>query len=294
MRRSMLIAGVVGLLALAALIAALYVADRGGEPAEENVEQPMERTSPTAVSGPNGAAEPSEPAPPKPNDQQSQDETPPSETQTTAAAPTKAGVEAAQAYDRTGQVGERPADWKEDYSHWDTAKEIGVPLETIGIPQPNDHISYMFQPAEAARQRIQSLTDEKFRAADDGLLTHDETSGYIRLEFDEGEEIVYVAPSFIDRFNAIEAELDGIYEENMTPVKGSSDLDIALGYANPEESFQILYYRRPSDGVLVREVTLADGAALKFTAAPAADLSGLEADEVESLKGVWEEFASER
>ena len=197
----------------------------------------------------------------------------------------------ARKYDADGQVGKPPEGWKEDYSHWDSNWDE---LTKVGVPQKNvGNTAYAYQPTEEDRLRKQELVREEEKAAADGLLSNEPKDGYIRLKFEENDT-VYIAPSFIDRFNEIATEHEAIHERSMRPIKDAGAHTTNLVGSEPPSGFKIYYYRKPPNGLLIREVTLPNGKRMEFTAASSPDFSNFTEQEVEMMKSDWEKFLEKR
>ena len=195
-------------------------------------------------------------------------------------------ISPAMLYDFTGGVGEPPADWKEDYSHWDS--NYGDELVKIGIVQRQEGIARTYRPTEAALRRESELEEEMLKALEDGLVSREPKGDYIRHEID-AERIVYVAPNFFERYNALLEEMVAINEQHMHPVPRTSYFSTSImGTIKFDSGLQITYYRRKGDGSLVRSVDLPNGGAKKYVLAGSEpDLSGFSEEEIEMIKEMW-------
>ncbi len=195
-------------------------------------------------------------------------------------------VQAAIDYDRKGQIGEPPEGWREDYSHWDLRSHAND-LEEIGLVKGTGGSSYIYQPTEEARQRMDEIQREIVKAREEGLLTQEAKSGYVRRVL-YGETAVYAAPDFIEHYDALLREMKQINEQNMQETSGGGAFIIfPESSTSPEYSkVKIRYYRR-EDGSLMREVTLPSGEMTTFVAGPPPDLSGYSEAATEFMKYHW-------
>ncbi|MDE0022468.1 MAG: hypothetical protein OXT69_13955 [Candidatus Poribacteria bacterium] len=189
-------------------------------------------------------------------------------------------------YDVAGGVGEPPEDWREDYSHWDS--HYGDDLMEVGIVQREEGFGKIYRPTEAARRRVSELEEEMLKAVEDGLLSREPKGDYIRQEIDEGK-VVYVAPNFVERYNALLEEHVAINEQNMHTVPSTSySGSSSMGTIKFDSGLQITYYRRKSDGSLVRSVDLPSGGTKEYVLADSEpDLSGFSEEEIEMMKESW-------
>ena len=202
---------------------------------------------------------------------------------------------AAQAYDSNGQVGDPPEGWKSDYSHWDSYAflidpETGpIPIDKVGIAERSvGGTGRSYRPTEEARQRMEAIEKERQDAIEKGLMIGEPKDGYVRREFDEGTDVVYVAESFIDRFDALTAEYLAIHESSMQETTGRSFGGVNdMGY-NSRKGFKVQYYRE-ADGTLMRRVNLASGEVKRFVVSPPPDLEamGYSPEEIEATKDQW-------
>ncbi len=200
---------------------------------------------------------------------------------------------AAQAYDDNGQVGDPPEGWKPDYSHWDSrtflSNETGpIPIDKVGIAERSEGgTGRSYQPTEEARQRREAIEKELQNATDKGLMIVEPKDEYVRREFDEGTDVVYVAKSFIDRFDALTAEDLAIYESSMQETTGGTFGGVNdMGYSR--NGFEVQYYRE-ADGTLMRRVNLASGEVMRFVVSPPPDLEamGYSPEEIEATMRIW-------
>ena len=193
---------------------------------------------------------------------------------------------AAREYDVAGGVGEPPEGWKEDYSHWDS--HPGDDLVKVGMMEREEGSGRTYRPTEAALQRLSQIEKELLKAAEDGLFSKEPKGDYIRQEIDEGK-IVYVAPNFVERYNALLEEDDAIHEQNTHTVSRTGYFATpSMGTMKFDSGLQITYYRRKSDGSLVRSVDLPSGETKKYVFADSKpDLSGFSEKEIEMMKESW-------
>ena len=210
--------------------------------------------------------------------------------ETEATAPTelsqKSSISLACKYDAAGGVGEPPEGWKEDYSHWDS--HLGDDLMEVGMIEREEGFGRTYRPTEAARQRVSEIEEELLKAAEDGLLSREPKGDYIRQEIDEGK-IVYIAPNFVERYNALSEEDDVIHEQNTHTVPRTGYFATpSMGTTKFDSGLQITYYRRKGDGSLVRSVDLPSGGAKKYVLADSEpDLSGFSEEEIKMIKDMW-------
>ena len=195
------------------------------------------------------------------------------------------GAEARE-YDRHGQVGEPPEGWKADYLHWDLRKNPSD-LERIGLVNGTGGPSYIYKPTEEARLRMSEIQREITKAREEGLLTQEAKSGYVRRVL-YGETAVYAAPDFIEHYDALLREMKQINEQNMQETSdGGAFIIFPESSTSAEYSkVKIRYYRR-EDGSLMREATLPSGEMKTFVASPPPDLSGYSEAAIEFMKYHW-------
>ena len=196
---------------------------------------------------------------------------------------------AAREYDDNGQIGEPPEGWKPDYSHWDTW-HWHRPLEEVGIMKRiKGATALVYRPSEETRQRRKEIEDERNAAIEKGLIIGEPREGYVKRGFGEGDDVAYVARSFVGRFDAlllkdIFLNKGGMREEPTIAYRGGGP----LGYRTP--NFEIYYYRE-KDGSLTRKVFLnfKNGKSETFKVSPPPDLEalGFEPIDIEHHKGRW-------
>ncbi len=199
---------------------------------------------------------------------------------------------AAREYDKNGQVGEPPDGWKPDYSHWDTW-DWHRPVEKVDILERIEGATALvYRPSEESRQRSKEIDDEHLAAIENGLITGKPRKGYVKRVFDDGDDVAYVAASFVDRFDALVAEdmqlnKNAMREEPTIAYTGGG----SLGYNN--KIFEIYYYRE-KDGSLTRKVFLnfKKGKSEKFKVSPPPDLEalGFEPIDIEHQKNRWKAY----
>ncbi len=197
-------------------------------------------------------------------------------------------IQAAIEYDRKGQIGDPPEGWRKDYSHWDIQyPNTSSDLEKIGLVEETGGPSYIFQPTEEARQRMGEIQREIAKAREEGLLTQEAKSGYVRRVL-YGEIAVYAAPDFIEHYDALLREMKQINVRHMqeTSVRGGFIISSGMS-TNPEYSKVAVRYYRRGDGSLMREVTLPSGEMKTFVAGPPPDLSRYSEEAIEFMKYHW-------
>lgn len=197
---------------------------------------------------------------------------------------------AAREYDDNGQIGEPPEGWKPDYSHWDTKAWGNPPLEEVGImKRVKGATALVYRPSEETRQRSEEIENERNAAIEKGLIIGEPREGYVKRGFGEGDDVAYVARSFVGRFDALLLEdillnKGGMREEPTIAYTGSG----SVGYMT--ENFEIFYYRE-KDGSLTRKVFLnfKNGKSETFKVSPPPDLEalGFEPIDIEHHKGRW-------
>ena len=197
-------------------------------------------------------------------------------------------VQAAIEYDRKGQIGEPPEGWRKDYSHWDLRYPNANDLEEIGLAREMGGTMYIYQPTEEARLRMGEIQREIAKAGEEGLLTQEAKSGYVRRVL-YGERAMYAAPDFIEHYDALLREMKQINEQNMQESSGGGAfLVLPETSTTPEYSKVAVRYYRRGDGSLMREVTLPSGEMKTFVAGPPPDLSRYSEAAIEFMKKNWE------
>ena len=198
---------------------------------------------------------------------------------------------AAREYDDNGQIGEPPEGWKPDYSHWDTT--IWIPLEKVGIINRVSGTALVYRPSEETRQRRKEIEDERNAAIEKGLIIGEPREGYVKRGFGEGDDVAYVARSFVGRFDALLLEDIFLNKGGMreTPAVGYTGGG-PISYRTPvTKNFELHYYRE-KDGSLTRKVILnfKNGKVEKFKVSPPPDLEalGFEPRDIEHQKKRWE------
>lgn len=196
-------------------------------------------------------------------------------------------IQAAIDYDRNGQIGEPPEGWREDYSHWDLRSNPSE-LERIGLVEILGGSSYMYQPTEEARLRMDEIRREMAKAWEEGLLTREAKSGYVR-RVSYGDSVMYAAPDFIEQYDTLLREMKQINVRHMQETSDEGAFFILPEKFTSREYSKvgIRYYRR-DDGSLMREVTLPSGEMETFVAGPPPDLSGYSEAAIEFMKQNWE------
>ena len=123
-----------------------------------------------------------------------------------------------------------------------------------------------------------------------GLASPVPIPGYVHRTPEEGKN-VYIAPGFLERYDALTQEIAAIDKRSM---KKSSELHsyksttfLSHFWPNDSPVFGIEYHRRSSDGSLMRVATLSDGKTRRWVAGPPPDLSGFSKEEVEIMKRDW-------
>ncbi|MDE0022469.1 MAG: hypothetical protein OXT69_13960 [Candidatus Poribacteria bacterium] len=268
-----------GLLALVAVVIYVSVVSNGGDTDTDDGRS----TALLDEAGQSSRIETAETSEPK-NDQNRQHE---AETQQNVDADESLSeIPPAILYDVAGGVGEPPEDWKEDYSHWDS--NFGDELVKVGMIEREEGIDIIYRPTEAARRRESELEEEMLKAAEDGLLSREPKGDYIRQEIEAGK-VVYVAPNFVDQYNALLEEYVAINEQHMHTVpKAGYSSTPSLGTIKFDSGLQIDYYRRKGDGSLVRSVDLPSGGTKEYVLADSEpDLSGFSDEEIEMIKKSW-------
>ena len=197
--------------------------------------------------------------------------------------------EAAREYDRNGQIGEPPEGWRTDYSHWDLQYSNTNDLEKIGlVDEGTGGTSFVFKPTEEARLRMTEIHWEIGKATEEGLLTQESKSGYVRREFLYSEMAVYAAPDFVEHLDALLKEMKQINEQHMQETSdGAGFMIFSEVFTSPEYSKVAVRYYRREDGSLMREVTLPSGEMKTFVAGPPPDLSGYSEAAIEYMKDIW-------
>ena len=189
-------------------------------------------------------------------------------------------------YDRNGQIGEPPEGWKEDYSHWDLRYNAND-LEAIGLVKGTGGIGYIFQPTEEARLRMSEIQREISKAAEEGLLTQESKSVYVRRVLEDGEMAVYAAPDYIEHYDALLKEMKQINVRHMQETSDRAFSMFSEMSTAPEYSKVAVRHYRRDDGSLMREVTLPSGEMKTFVAGPPPDLSRYSEEAIEYMKGHW-------
>ncbi len=188
-------------------------------------------------------------------------------------------------YDANGQIGDPPAGWKEDYSHWDS-ENWGMPLEKLGTLYPNGKVDYSVQPfklsAEGNRllmEELESIRQEKGEEAAKEFISDTPKTGLIRL----GDE-------YIDRgYMRVEVESGKtVYAAlSLFDVYGYRILGNRFRQFSSPNNFSVAYYRRHTDGALMRDIYMSDKGAKEFIAAPPPDMSQYTDAQIEALKRAW-------
>ena len=198
--------------------------------------------------------------------------------------------EAARQYDRAGQVGDPPASWKDDYAHWDSA-DMRIPLEQVGMYMQTDDPARTGAYSEEEERRRTRIFDAIIYYLREGALSYEPKENYVLVRQDERAPI-YAAPEYADLYRSLAAELQAI-DARLRPhimFTGSGSLQTRVGF-NYDGGIKVVYYRRPEDGALLRDVTLPNGERQVFTAGPAPDMSRFDAAEALGLKAAWSTFA---
>ncbi|MDE0021730.1 MAG: hypothetical protein OXT69_10170 [Candidatus Poribacteria bacterium] len=193
---------------------------------------------------------------------------------------------AARDYDASGQVGDPPAGWKEDYSHWDS-ENWGMPVEKLGMLYPDGKLDYSFFPIklsaegyEHLKKERESIRQEKGDEAAKEFISDEPKEGVIRIGDD-----------YFDGYRYTEAEL-----ENGKTVYVALYQDHIYGYRTfgnrfreftSPSGFSIVYIRRDPDGALLRQVGTPDDKWHEFIAAPPPDRSEYTAEQIEAMKNSW-------
>ena len=190
-------------------------------------------------------------------------------------------LEAAYAYDLKGGKGKPPAAWKSDYSHWDNSTAWIDPIEKVGILQRNPTTTLVNKRTEEDTKRMDEIGMELGNAVLKGLASPVQLPGYVHRTPEEGKN-AYIAPSFLERYDALTHEIAEIDKRSMQEQPGV-DYTGPPSFMYDSDFFKIEYYRR-SDGSLMREVTLSNGTTQRWVVAPPADLSDYSEEEIELMK----------
>ncbi len=193
---------------------------------------------------------------------------------------------AARDYDASGQVGDPPAGWKEDYSHWDS-ENWGMPIEKLGTLYPNGKIEYSAQPFKLSKEgnkllmeELEAIRQEKGEEAVKEFISDTPKTGAIRLD-DE----------YLDERRFTEVELENgetVYVAlSLYDIYGYRILGNRTRQFNSPNGFSIGYYRRHTDGALLRYIYMPDKGSKEFIAAPPPDMSKYTDAQIESLIRAW-------
>ena len=154
---------------------------------------------------------------------------------------------AARDYDASGQVGDPPAGWKEDYSHWDS-ENWGIPVEKLGTPYPDGEMNYDYRPVKLTREgqhRLDEIVEETRRtrgeAAAKALFSKEQKRG----------DVLMLGGDFIEAHYS-RAQLENrrrICRREYIRFHGTVYGNRARQFSSPN-NFSIAYYRRSSDGAL--------------------------------------------
>lgn len=279
----------VALLALLAVVVYVFVVSNGedsdeeGHPAllDETGQSPRIHSAETTMD-----ADKDKPTHESEISEESEIQEPAEESPTTGGSDLDA-LNAAWAYDLEGGKGKPPAAWKADYSHWDNSTAWIDPIEIVGLLQRHPITILVNRRTEEDTKRMDEIGKELGNAVLKGLASPVPLPDYVHRIPEDGKN-AYIAPSFLERYDALTQEIAEIDKRSMKEEPGFNYTGPASLLYDDSDFFKIEYYRRRSDGSLMREVTLSNGTAQRWVAAPPADLSDYSEEEIElMMKTDW-------
>ena len=187
--------------------------------------------------------------------------------------------------------------WKErltePYSFWDSINNVAK----VGILVRGYHKGKMaeveYRPSEEDRKRRETIQNELRGMETRGVVSSTPKDGFKQWTSEDGKETRYVVEENLSDFAALKKE-DKAIESRSTTTTIIDDyasvptVSIKTNVTIPlEDGTQLEYYRRRSDGSLMRQATLANGQVKRWVAGPPPDLSGFSAGEIKSMREAW-------
>lgn len=191
--------------------------------------------------------------------------------------------------------GEEKQTTENDYSFWDStnANPAAVGILVKGY-RTGKAMKVEYRPSEEDRKRRETIQDELRGMETSGFVSSTPKDGFKQWTSEDGKETRYVAQERLSAFDALKKEDEAIESRNTTRtvIDGSEGsfptVSIKTKITIPlEDGTQLEYYRRRSDGSLMRQATLANGQVKRWVAGPPPDLSSFSAEEVNSMREAW-------
>ena len=193
---------------------------------------------------------------------------------------------AARDYDANGQIGEPPPGWKDDYSHWDS-ENWGMPVEELGLLYPDGEVDYTFHTfklsAEGEKklmEELESIRQEKGEEAAKEFISDTPKTGVIRVDDEYLDDMRYTDVELADGKTVYVA----LIKYN---VYGYRSFGNRFREFSAPSGFSIAYYRRHTDGALLRDIYMPYKPSKEFIAAPPPDAPQYTEAQMETLKDSW-------
>ena len=179
--------------------------------------------------------------------------------------------------------GEEEQMTKTDYSFWDSTTDV----ERVGVYVYNEHQRVEYR-SEEDRKRRETIQNDLLGMETRGIVSLTPKDGFEQWTSEDGKETRYVAQEELPAFAALKKEDRAIESRSTTTIArdGSGRISSMIG-TTLEDGTRLEYYRRRSDGSLMRQAKLANGRVKRWVAGPPPDLSDFSAGIVNIMRGSW-------
>ena len=166
-----------------------------------------------------------------------------------------------------------------DYSEHDSTDmaNIGVlPLITV------KEVTY--KPSDEDRQRREAIQKALLKMHALGHVSAAPRDGYAPWKSENGDETLFIAEDVFPAYDALKKEDKEIESRSTSTITDRFDTGRKIWL---EDGTVLEYYRRRSDGFLMRQATLTNGDVKRWVAGPPPDLSGYTESRIRDMQDTW-------
>ena len=166
-----------------------------------------------------------------------------------------------------------------DYSEHDRTDmaNIGVlPLITV------KEVTY--KPSDEDRQRREAIQKALLKMHALGHVSAAPRDGYAPWKSENGDETLFIAEDVFPAYDALKKEDKEIESRSTSTITDRFDTGRIIWL---EDGTVLEYYRRRSDGFLMRQATLTNGDVKRWVAGPPPDLSGYTESRIRKMQDAW-------